>query len=548
MKKTHSSRGLRKIKKWSPCARNLVQKAAPKITYTTLFADESIHPKYEAALKKFASAELGKHHAMQIGGKEVKSSAGEFEHRSPIDTSIVVSYFPIGQRQHATQAIQAAKAAFPAWSEAPWRERVRIFRRAAEIIDERKFEIAAAITYEVGKNRLEALAEAWEAIDAIKLYASVMEENNGYTKETEGVAGERGKIIAKPLGVWPVISPFNFPFMLANGMATGALLTGNTAILKPTSEAPLTGLMLYRVYRDAGVPAGAVNLVTGPGQNFSVEFTESPDVAGITFTGSRKVGMSLYQEFLTHQHYVKPVLMELGSKNPAIITAKADLEKAVEGVVRAAYGYSGQKCSANSRVYVQSPVKDKFLEMLKARLASLEVEDPRERSAFMGPIINEAAMENFTKAIKEAKRDGGKVIFGGSTITKGDFGRGYYVQPTVITGLSSQHDLFKRELFVPVLVVAEFKDLDEAINEANDTDYGLTAGIFSEDKKEVSKFMDKIQFGVVYANRKGGATTGAWPGPQSFVGWKASGSTGKGIGGPSYLLTFLREQSQTIVS
>jgi 1-pyrroline-5-carboxylate dehydrogenase len=521
---------------------------APKITYTTLFADKSIHPKYEAALKRFASKQLGKHHPMYIGSKEVRSDTGEFEHRSPIDTSIVVSYFPIGQREHARQAIEAAKRAFPAWSRTPWRERVRILRRAAELIDERKFEIAATITYEVGKNRLEALAEAWEAIDAINLYAKVMEENKGYTKETNGPPGEHGKIIAKPLGVWPVISPFNFPFMLANGMATGALLTGNTVVLKPTSEAPLTGLMLYKVFRDAGVPAGAVNFVTGPGPNFSVEFTENTDVAGITFTGSRAVGLSLYREFLTHQPYVKPVLMELGSKNPAIITAKADLKKAVEGVVRAAYGYSGQKCSANSRVYVQSAAKNKFLEMLKERLTSLEVKDPREKSAFMGPIINDAAMETFLSAVREAKKDGGKVLFGGAAITKGSFARGYYVQPTVVTGLSVDNQLFKKELFVPLLVVAEFKTLDEALDEANDTDYGLTAGIFSEDKKEVAKFMDKIQFGVVYANRSGGATTGAWPGPQSFVGWKASGSTGKGIGGPSYLLTFLREQSQTVVS
>ncbi len=522
---------------------------APKITYTTLFADESVHPKYEAALKKFASTQLGRHHAMRIGGKEVSSEAGEFEHRSPIDTSIIVSYFPLGQREHARQAISAAKAAFPGWSETTWRDRVRTMRRAAEIIDQRKFEIAAAITYEVGKNRLEALAEAWEAIDAINLYAKVMEENKGYTKETEGGGpGEHGKIVAKPLGVWPVISPFNFPFMLANGMATGALLTGNTVVLKPTSEAPLTGLMLYNVYHDAGVPAGAINFVTGPGPNFSVEFTENPDVAGITFTGSRAVGMSLYHQFFSHQPYAKPVLMELGSKNPAIITAKADLEKAVEGVVRAAYGYSGQKCSANSRVYVQSEVKDEFLDMLKQRLSSLEVRDPREKAAFMGPVINGAAVETFVKAVKEAKEDGGKVVFGGNVMTEGPFGRGYYVQPTVVAGLSPDHPLFKKELFVPLLVVAGFKTLDEALDEANDTEYGLTAGIFSEDKKEVAKFMSKIQFGVVYANRKGGATTGAWPGPQSFVGWKASGSTGKGIGGPNYLLTFLREQSQTVVS
>ena len=522
---------------------------APKITYTTLFADESVHPKYEAALNKFTATELGKHHKMHIGTREVSSDAGEFEHRSPIDTKIVVAYFPIGQRQHAKQAIDAAKGAFPSWSSTPWKERVKILKRTAELIDERKFQIAAAITYEVGKNRLEALAEAWEAIDAINLYAKIMTEHNGYSMDAaEGAPGEKGKIIARPLGVWPVISPFNFPFMLANGMATGVLLTGNTVILKPTSEAPLTGLMLYQVYRDAGVPPGAVNFVTGPGANFSEEFTENRDVAGITFTGSRSVGMGLYRHFLTHQPYVKPVLMELGSKNPAIITAKADLKKAVEGVVRAAYGYSGQKCSANSRVYVHHSVKDKFVDMLVERLESIKVQDPRDKAAFMGPIINEAAVKTFTQAVNQAKKGGGKIAFGGNVLSKGPLKRGYYVEPTVVTGLDIDHDLFSRELFVPFLVIGEFELLSEALREANDTDYGLTAGIFTEDKKEIAEFMDKIQFGVVYANRAGGATTGAWPGPQSFVGWKASGSTGKGIGGPNYLLTFLREQSQTVVS
>ena len=519
---------------------------APKITYTTLFADETIHPKYEAALKRL---KLGRHYQMEIGGKSVSSSSGEFEHRSPIDTSIVVGYFPIGQREHARQAIEAAKGAFPAWSGTPWRERVRTLRKAAEIIDKRKFDIAAVITYEVGKNRLEALAEAWEAIDAIRLYAKVMEENRGYTREMEpGGKGEHNKMVSKPFGVWPVISPFNFPFMLANGMATGALLTGNTVVLKPTSEAPLTGLMLYNVYRDAGVPAGAVNLVTGPGGNFEAEFTENPDVSGITFTGSREVGMRLYSTFVSHQRYIKPIILELGSKNPSIVTEKADLKKAVEGVVRAAYGYDGQKCSANSRVYVQSSVKAKFLEMLKDRIKTVEVGDPRKRSVFMGPVVNKTAVERFTQAVQDAKEAGGRIVSGGRILLQGPFAAGYYVEPTVATGLPENHHLFKEELFVPFIVIGEFKTLDEALDRANDTDYGLTAGIFTKDRKEIAKFMDKIQFGVVYANRSGGATTGAWPGPQTFVGWKASGSTGRGIGGPSYLLTFLREQSQTVVS
>ena len=511
-----------------------------------MFADASIHPKYEAALERF-SKNLGKHYPMHIGKEEVHSNAGEFEHRSPLDTSIVVGHFQTGTKEHARAAIEAAKRAFSQWSMTPWRERVRVMRRAVALIDERKFEIAAIITYEVGKNRTEALAEAWEAMDAIKVYAKVMEENRGYTKKMgPGGPGEQCVMVMKPLGVWPVVSPFNFPFMLANGMALGALMTGNSVILKPTSEAPLTGLMLYRVFHDAGVPAGAVNYVTGPGSNFQEEFTTNPDVAGIAFTGSKDVGMKLYHGFLAGQPYFKPVVMELGSKNPAIVSAKADLDKAVEGIVRGAYGYGGQKCSATSRVYVQSSVKEKFLKQLKERLEKLKVGDPREKEVFMGPVINQSAVQTFRDASAQAM-DEGVIVCGGSVITEGIGAKGYYVEPTVVAGLPSDHRLFREELFVPLLAVDEFKTLDEALQKANDTDYGLTAGIFSEDRKEVQKFLDTIQFGVVYANRKGGATTGAWPGAQTFVGWKASGATGKGIGGPNYLMTFLREQSQTVV-
>ena len=521
-------------------------KTARKITYTTLFADPSIHPKYEAALARFSKS-LGKHHPMQIGKEEVRSEAGEFEHRSPLDTNIVVGYFQKGTREHARAAIEAAAKGFSEWSATPWRERVSIMKGAAGLVDERKFEIATAITYEVGKNRTEALAECWEAIDAIKVYAKIMVENQGYTKKMgPGGPGEHCRLVAKPLGVWPVISPFNFPFMLANGMALGALITGNAVILKPTSEAPLTGLMLYRVFHDAGVPAGAVNYVTGPGSNFEEEFTTNPAVGGIAFTGSKEVGMRLYRKFLSSQPYFKPVVMELGSKNPVIVSAKADLEKAVEGIVRAAYGYSGQKCSAASRVYVQSSVKEKFLKGLKERLEKLKVGDPREKEVFMGPVINQSAVQKFREATAQAIDDG-VIVSGGSVITEGIGAKGYYVEPTVVTGLPSDHRLFREELFVPLLAVDEFKTLDEALEKANDTEYGLTAGIFSEDRNEVQKFLDTIQFGVVYANRKGGATTGAWPGAQTFVGWKASGATGRGIGGPNYLMTFLREQSQTVV-
>lgn len=519
-----------------------------KVTYVTLFADENIHPLYEAALERF-HRDLDQYYPIYIRDEDIRSDAGEFESRSPIDTSIIVGHFQIGTRDHARMAIEQAKRPFKAWSMTPWRERVRLMLRAADLIDERKFDIAAAITYEVGKTRLEALAEAWEAVDAIRYYAKIMEQNEGYTARIgPGAPGEDCSVICKPYGVWAVISPFNFPFMLANGMILGAMITGNTIVFKPTSEAPLTGLILYRIYRDAGVPSGVVNYVTGPGANFEDEFTSNPDVGGIAFTGSRDVGMRLYRRFLASQPHPKPMVLEMGSKNPTIVTSKADLEKAVEGITRAAYGYGGQKCSATSRVYVQSSVKAQFLDLLKARVGQIVVGDPRRKEVSLGPLINQSAVERFSGTVEEASNSGGSIIYGGHVLKDGDFATGYYTEPTVIADLPTDHRLFREELFVPLLLVDEFKTLDEALKKANDTEYGLTAGIFTEDPQEIQKFMDEIQFGVTYANRRGGATTGAWPGAQTFVGWRASGATGRGVGGPNYLLNFVREQSQTIVS
>jgi 1-pyrroline-5-carboxylate dehydrogenase len=522
-------------------------KKPAKITYVTLMADESLNPKFEEALKRFES-KLGRTYPMYIGGREVYSDAGQFEHRSPIDTSIVVGKFQVGTREHAKQAIEAAKEGFEVWSERPWEERVKILDKYARLIDERKFDIAVAITYEVGKNRMEALAECWEAIDAGKYYSGVMRREKGYTiKMGPGGPGEHNTDVLKPHGVWPVISPFNFPFMLANGMAMGALITGNSVILKPTSEAPLTGYMLYKLYADAGVPPGAVNFVTGPGSNFEDEFVTNPDVAGVAFTGSKDVGMRLFRRFHTEQAYPKPILLEMGSKNPTIVTAKADIPKAVEGTVRAAFGYGGQKCSATSRVYVQNQVKDRFLAALKERIAKIPVGDPRAKETFMGPLINQKAVETFQFAVATAKQSGAHLIAGGGVIKDGNMKNGFYVAPTVVADLPEDHSLVKQELFVPFVVVNGCETVEEAIGKANSTEYGLTAGIFTKDKKEQEKFFSGIKFGVTYSNRSGGSTTGAWPGAQSFTGWKASGVTGRGVGSPFYLLNFLRDQSQTRV-
>jgi 1-pyrroline-5-carboxylate dehydrogenase len=522
-----------------------------KITYVSLLADESIHSEYEKALK-ITGLGLRQHHPMYIGDEAVYAGE-EFQVRSPIDQDILIGNFQKGGEDEARRAVQAAKSAFHEWSRTGWEERSGILRSVGEMMDQEKFNLAALITYEVGKNRYEAIAEVGEAIDFFRYYADVYEQHEGYLRPTRSeVPGEHCLSVMRPHGVWAVISPFNFPIALGAGMCAGALLTGNTVVLKPTSSAPLSGLRLYQLFVSSGIPPGAINVVTGPGKPFGEVIVASPDVDGIAFTGSREVGTWLTRGFVTNQPYQKPVVSELGSKNPCIVTAKADLGKAAEGVVKAAFGYGGQKCSATSRVYVHASVAADFTSALKARVEGLKVGDPREKEVFIGPLINAAALNKFSDAVGATQHDlegtAGGVITGGGVLKEGPFAKGFYASPTVATDLPRGHRLFREELFVPFLIVDTYNSLDEALAQANNTEYGLTAGIFSEDESEIEFFFDHIQFGVCYANRMGGATTGAWPGAQSFGGWKASGSTGRGVGGPYYLLSFLREQAQTRVS
>lgn len=518
-----------------------------KVTYVTLLADESINPRYEEALKQ-VEKDFGKHHPMFINGRSVMAGASEFAVRSPVDSNLVLGYFQTGNAEFARKALESANEHFESWSSLPWRKRVEILKKAADIILQKQFYLAALITYEVAKNRYEAIAEVHEAVDFLNYYSKVMEQNDGYVRSMEHIVpGESSKSVLRPHGAWAVVSPFNFPLALATTMIAGALITGNTLVFKPTSEAPWTALKLYEILIEAGVPGGVINFVTGPGSAFGNEFAGNPLVAGIAFTGSKDVGMQLYRDFVAKQAYPKPFIAEMGSKNPAIVTAKADLERAAEGVVRSAFGYDGQKCSATSRVYVEHGVKEDFLKALKAKTEKIAVVgDPRQKPTFVGPVIDEKAFRKYEKAIEMVKKDGGRIVAGGE-VPKMSLPKGYYVTPTVVTGLPSDHRLFKEELFVPFVAVDEVKSLEEGLAKANQTEFGLTAGVFTKDPRERDEFFKDIRFGVVYSNRKGGATTGAWPGAQPFGGWKGSGATGKGAGGPYYLLQFMHEQAQTIV-
>jgi len=291
---------------------------------------------------------------------------------------------------------------------------------------------------------------------------------------------------------------------------------------------------------------GTVNeVVNGLAETVGAELEENPDIDGMVFTGSYEVGMRLYTGFT--KAYPRPIITEMGGKNPSIVTATADLDEAAEGVMRSAFGYDGQKCSANSRVYVERSVARPFIDLLVEKTNRIRVGDPTRRENWMGPVINEKALAKFTGAVAEAARDGGTLEVGGQVLRDPDTERGYFPTPTVVSGLPTSHRLFRDELFVPFIVVGEVDSVDEAIALSNATPYGLTAGIFSHDDEQIRSFLDTIQAGVVYVNRRSGATTGAWPGIQSFGGWKGSGSSGKSGLGPYYVQQFLREQSQTMM-
>ena len=517
-----------------------------KITYATLRNDnEELHSQFEQGIET-ARAQLGEHHPNYVNGQP-RHGEGEFEDRSPIDNDHVLGYFAKGTRQDVKDAIAAAREATPGWAATPWRERVALLRRAADLISERQMEYGALMCYEVGKNRLEALGDVEETADLIRYYCDQMEANNGF----DHVMGNLGddtvhtRSVLKPHGVFAVISPFNFPFALCGGPAGAALVAGNTVVFKPSSDAPLLGLKLYEVLVDAGLPPGVFNCIAGPGETVGTELQENDEIDGIVFTGSYEVGFELYKSFAAVR-YPKPVIVEMGGKNPSIISRKADLEEAAEGVMRAAFGFGGQKCSANSRVYVERPVHDEFVRLLVEKTEAITIGDPLRRENWMGPLIGDRAVARYEAAVGEARREG-HLATGGERLTEDGLERGWFVRPTVVLGLPTSHRLFRDELFVPLVTVAPIDSIDEGLRLANDNIYALTAGFFSEDRAEVDRFLATIEAGVVYVNRRAGATTGAWPGIQPFGGWKASGSTGKAGGGLYYVQQFMREQSQTIV-
>ncbi len=518
-----------------------------KLTYATMFnPPEELHTRFEEALAKIR-ANLGQEYGMIINGKD-RFAEEKFENRSPTNTDVVLGVFQKGTAKDAQEALAAARKAFPHWSGMKWQDRVALMRKAADLIDQRIFEMGAVMAMEVGKNRMEALGDVAETADLIRYACYQMEKNDGYIVEMgrDPLVGytATNMSVLRPYGVWLVISPFNFPGALTGGPSGSALVTGNTVVMKPATDTPWVVRLLAECFRDAGLPDGVFNYVTGPGRTLGQALIESPEVDGVTFTGSFDVGMHIFRDFAQGK-YVRPTILELGGKNPAIVSRNADLERAAIGIVRSAFGLQGQKCSANSRVYIEEPVYDELVPRLIELTQKLTIGDPTDRSVYLGPVVNKNSYQDYKNFTEELSQSG-RFLTGGKILTEGDFGKGYFCQPTLVADLPLDHRLWKYEMFLPITTLAKVSSLEQAMKESNDVAYGLTAGFYGS-QEETKWFFDNIQAGVTYANRPQGATTGAWPGFQPFGGWKGSGSSGKNAGGHYYLPLYMHEQIQTLI-
>ncbi len=520
--------------------------AAFKLTYSTMFdPPPELHERFEAALQAFKRDAMGRDWPQWIGGQSV---AGQrfVELRSPIHQDWLLGRFAEGSAEDVDRAVQAAQAAYPGWAATPWRERVALLRRAARLIEERVYDIGAALALEVGKNRMESLGEVQETADLIDWYCDQMEANEGFDRVLPDDPlpdwRSHNRTVLRPYGVWAVIAPFNFPFALAGGPLGPALIAGNTAVFKCSPETSLSGWLLLECLRDAGLPPGVINFVSG-GDDTGRALVRHPQAAGITFTGSHAVGMQILRQAVQGP-YPKPCITEMGGKNAAIVSRHADIERAALGILRSAFGLSGQKCSACSRVYVERPVAAALRERLVALTHEIAVGDPTERAHWMGPVIDRTAYERYARLAEHLRRVG-RIDCGGEWLTEGELAHGFFVAP-MVAWAPLDDAAWVDEHFLPVVLVGEVDSIDEGIARANASDYGLTAGFYGT-PDEVAHFHQRIEAGVTYANRPQGATTGAWPGYQPFGGWKGSGSTGKAIGSFYYLQQYLREQSRTVV-
>ncbi len=506
------------------------------LKYRSTGREEEFHTRYEKALQ-----ECEKYFGREYPNIVVQDVT---EEKKIIDIS-PINGKEILKMQNASvatlnRALDILKGSYRKWYDLGYLARSRIFLKAADIMSERKFEFSAMLAWENGKNRFEAMGDVDEAIDFLRYYAINLIENQGFVRFTgKAYSNEESISVMKPYGVFAVIAPFNF-FSITVGMTAGPLLVGNSVILKPSSDIPLSSYLFVRLLHEAGVPKENLAFLSGSGSQIGDPIVTDKRINGILFTGSRSTGIRIFQN--ANRDSPKVVITEMGGKDAIIVSDKANLQKAIEGVYRSAFGYSGQKCSACSIVYAQSGIYDSFVKGLVERTKKEEPKDPRKRDAFSTPVVNKEAFLKF-KEISSKLPAEGKVLTGARTLDN----EGYYCYPTVVADLKENSFVLKDELFLPVLAVRKVESVKDAVDEINRSDYGLTGGIFTEDQGEIDYYFSHADVGVIYANRSVGGSTGAMVGSQPFVGWKMSGVSGKGTGSFYYLQQFLREQSQTVV-
>jgi len=480
--------------------------------------------------------ELGKHYPLVIDGRKFETER-KIRSVNPADPDEVVGFTSAASKEQAGEAIEAAARAFRSWRQRTLPERAAYLFKAAELLRARRFEYDALLVYEVGKSWPEADGDVAEAIDFLEFYAREA-LRYAQTQPVVPIAGERNELVYIPLGVGAVIPPWNFAAAITIGMTAAAIVSGNTVVLKPSSDAAVIAAWFVDLLHEAGLPPGVVNFIPGSGSEIGDVIVTHPEIRFISFTGSKEVGLRINELAARPQpgqKWIKRVVAEMGGKDSIIVAADADLDAAVEGVALSAFGFQGQKCSACSRAIVDQGIYDEFVEKLGKRVASITVGDPRDPKNFMGPVVNEAALKSIARYI-ERGREEGRVIAGGKR--SGD--RGYFLEPTVIVDVDPKATIAQEEIFGPVLAVIKAKDFEDALAIANNTEFGLTGSLYTSDDAKIARARDDFFVGNLYFNRK---STGAMVGVHPFGGFNMSGTDSK-AGGRDYLLLFM--QAKTI--
>jgi len=499
------------------------------------FSNPENRSKMEDAIKK-AESQLGKEYPIIIGGENITLET-KFKSFNPAEKEQAIGIFQKADKDTGEKAMKKALEVFEEWKFVEPSERAGYLFKAAEIMRSRRLEIDAWEILEEGKGWLEADADVAEAIDFLEFYGLEMLRYGGEQPVVQ-IPGEKEELFYIPLGVGIVIPPWNFPMAILCGMTSAALVTGNTVILKPSSDAPKIGHLFMEILEEAGLPKGVVNYVTGSGSVVGDYLVQHPKTRFIAFTGSKEVGLRIVEQAaITRegQIWIKRVIAEMGGKDAIIIDNESNLESAVDGVLYSAFGFQGQKCSACSRAIVVTEVYDEFLNKLVEKTKKLTVGPTKLYDNFMGAVINEKAYNSMLSYIEKGKEEGGKLLTGGEPAE----GNGYFIKPTIIADVKPGDTIEQEEIFGPVLAVIKAKDYDEAITVANDTNYGLTGAVYTLNREKIEKAKKLFHCGNLYFNRK---CTGALVGAQPFGGFNMSGTNSK-AGGRDYLLLFLQAKS-----